>query len=207
MVDIRPSFQEDIGTIRDTRYRPVRIVDEQEIGTLLQLVPRHQVNRAECANLQLVTFNPVMENGNMVPGSPETISLTTATTTGKNRNTRPEKRKITAIEQKELVSYGVENQRNFLKTQGLSDSTINIIVSNERSLKRRSRYHYTQQNFLEWSLNNNQSSDILPGHVVNYLAHLFTTRKLGVNITKSFKSAILNLVADPRTMENSHCIR
>ncbi|OMJ24354.1 hypothetical protein AYI70_g1641 [Smittium culicis] len=182
MVDIRPSFQEDIGTIWDTRCRPVRIVDEQESGTLLQLVPRHQVNRAECANLQLVTFNPVMENGNMVPGSPETISLTTASTTGNNRNTRTEKQKITTIEQQELVSYGVENQRSFLKTQGLSDSTIKIIVSSERSLKRRSRYYYTQQNFLEWNLNNNQSSAILPIHVFNYLAHLFTRKISDKNI-------------------------
>ncbi|OMJ18003.1 hypothetical protein AYI70_g5622 [Smittium culicis] len=129
--------------------------------------------------------NPVMENGNMLSGSPETISLTTATTTGNNRNTKPKKQKITAIEQQELVSYGVENQRSFLKTQGLSDSTINIIVSSERSLKRRSRYYSTQQNFLEWNLNNNQSSDILPGHVVNYLAHLFTARKLSVKNIKS----------------------
>ncbi|OMJ30032.1 hypothetical protein AYI69_g436 [Smittium culicis] len=149
----------------------------------------------------------VMENGNMVPGSPEAISLPTAITTGNHRNTRPEKRKITSIEQQELVSYGVENQRSFLKTQGLSDSAINIIFSNERSVKRRSRYHSTQQNFLEWNLNNNQSSAIQPSHVVNYLAHLFTTRKLSVNTIKSYKSAILNLVADPRTMENSHCMK
>ncbi|OMJ14050.1 hypothetical protein AYI69_g8754 [Smittium culicis] len=127
--------------------------------------------------------NPVMENGNMVPGSLETISLPTDITTGNHCNTRPKKWKITAIEQQELASYGVDNQRIFLKTQGLSDSAINIIVSKEQSV----------------------SDDL--AFVVNYLAHLFTTRKLSVNTIKSYKSAILNLVADPRTMENSHCMK
>ncbi|OMJ07147.1 hypothetical protein AYI69_g11554 [Smittium culicis] len=96
----------------------------------------------------------------MVPGSPETISLPTAIATGNHRNTLPEKRKITAIEQEELVSYGAENQRSFLKTQGLSDSAINMIVCNERSVKHRSRYHSKQKNFLEWNLYNNQFSVI-----------------------------------------------
>ncbi|OMJ19664.1 hypothetical protein AYI69_g6529 [Smittium culicis] len=94
-----------------------------------------------------------MENGNMIPGSPETISLPTAITTGKNCNTRPKKRKITAIKQQEL------------------------------------------------------SSAIHLSHVVNYFAHLFTTRKFRVNTIKSYKSAILNLVAGPKTMENFHCMK
>ncbi|OMJ24389.1 hypothetical protein AYI70_g1616 [Smittium culicis] len=152
-----------IGTIRDTQCRPVRIVDEQESGALLQLVPRKQVNWAECPNLQLVTLekpillpsmeldipgctesfhrtsninlsSPVIENGNMVLGSPEIISLPTAITTGNHRNTRPKKRKIIDIEKQELVSYGVENQQSFLKTHGLSDSASNIIFSKERSV-------------------------------------------------------------------------
>ncbi|OMJ11813.1 hypothetical protein AYI69_g9699 [Smittium culicis] len=79
---IRPSVQEDIGTIRDTRCKPVRIVDEHESGTILELVPRH---------------NPAMKNENMVPEYSGSISLLTAITTESHRNTRPKKWKMTAI--------------------------------------------------------------------------------------------------------------
>ncbi|OMJ28821.1 hypothetical protein AYI69_g1689 [Smittium culicis] len=142
MVDIRPRVQEDIGTIWDTRCRPFRIMDEQEKLDISGSTESPQ--RTSNTNLS----SPVMENGNMVPGSSETISLPTAIITGNHRNTRPKKRKLTAIKQQELMPYGVQNQRSFLKNQGLSDSANNIVVSNERSVKNRSSYHSMQQNFL-----------------------------------------------------------
>ncbi|PVU85722.1 hypothetical protein BB561_006908, partial [Smittium simulii] len=58
-----------------------------------------------------------------------------------------------------------------------------------------------------WHMTNNQSTAIQSSHIVNYLAHIFKTKKLSTNTIKSYKSAILNLVSDPRTVGNSPCIK
>ncbi|OMJ24751.1 hypothetical protein AYI70_g1369 [Smittium culicis] len=120
---------------------------------------------------------------------------------------RSKKRKVVAVEQQKVMSYGVMNQRCFFKAQGPLDTSIEIIVSNHRAVKRRSMYNSKQQNFLDWNLNDNQSEEILASHVVNHLAHLFRFRKLSVNTIKSYKPTIFNLVPESRAMENSPCIK
>ncbi|OMJ27421.1 hypothetical protein AYI69_g3140 [Smittium culicis] len=75
----------------------------------------------------------------IVSGSSEANNLLAATDTSNHSNTRPKKRKFAAVEQQKLVSYSIENQRIFLKVQGLLDTVIDNIVSKQRAVKSRSR--------------------------------------------------------------------
>ncbi|OMJ18715.1 hypothetical protein AYI70_g5196 [Smittium culicis] len=86
----------------------------------------------------------------MVPRSTEVINSLAITTASNNGSAGSKKRKISAVEQQELVSHGMENQRCTLKAQGFSDTTVDIIVSNQRAVKIRSRYHSIQKQFSIW---------------------------------------------------------
>ncbi|PVU95345.1 hypothetical protein BB561_001890 [Smittium simulii] len=224
MVYVRPSVLKNNGIIWTTQCRPVCIKDKHEANKLLQLVSGQQSRKSELSDIQLVgvdqplLLSPVepdipgspesaprasdddfnhtsMENSNLVSGSTGIISCSATASTGNDGHTRPQKRKISAVEQQELVPHGMENQRRVLQAQGLSDTAINIIVSNKRAVKRRSRYYSTQKQFLEWHMPNNQSTAIQSSHIVNYLAHIFKTEKLSTNM------------ANPKTVGNSPCIK
>ncbi|OMJ08851.1 hypothetical protein AYI69_g10911, partial [Smittium culicis] len=167
MVNVRPSVLQNNGIIRTTRCRPVCIENKHQASKILQLVSRQQGCRSELPALQLVRLDqplllpPVepnfpgspesaqrtsdnhfnhtaMENSNVVSGSTGIISCPAIASTGNDGHTRPQKRKISAVEQQKLVPYGMENQRRILQAQGLSDIAIDIIVSNQRAIKRRS---------------------------------------------------------------------
>ncbi|PVU92343.1 hypothetical protein BB561_003884 [Smittium simulii] len=118
--------------------------------------------------------NTAMENSNLVSGSTGIISCSATASTGNDGHTRPQKRKISTVEQQELVPYVMENQRRVLQAQ-------------------------------YWHLTNNQSTSIQTSHIVNYLTHIFKTKKHSTNTIKSYKSAILNLVADPKTVDDLPC--
>ncbi|OMJ30025.1 hypothetical protein AYI69_g445, partial [Smittium culicis] len=168
MVNVRPSVLQNNGIIRTTRCRPVCIENKHQASKILQLVSRQQGCRSELPALQLVRLDqpillpPVepnfpgspesaqrtsenhfnhtaMKNSNVVSGSTGIISCPAIASTGNDGHTRPQKRKISAVEQQKLVPYGMENQRRILQAQGLSDIAIDIIVSNQRAIKRRSR--------------------------------------------------------------------
>ncbi|OMJ21624.1 hypothetical protein AYI70_g3363 [Smittium culicis] len=215
-----------------TRCRSVCFSGERQGIKLLQLVSRHCSNRNQLPSTQLGSLeepilipaleynskcNPEgtkrttdynsghtsMEISNLVSRSPEAIDCTAAPSSSNDDNSRSKKRKVPAYEEQEMVINGMEDQRSFLKSQGLEDTAINLIVSNERSAKRRSRYHSTQQRFLDWHISRNQSEPISAHHIVNYLAQEFTTKKLSVNTIKAYKSAIMSLIKNPQTIEDS----
>ncbi|OLY83650.1 hypothetical protein AYI68_g2205 [Smittium mucronatum] len=89
-------------------------------------------------------------DGDVVSGPAGIISITAVSPTGNNGHTGPQKRKISTFDQQTLVSHGMENQLRVLQEQGLSLSVIQIIIFNQKAFKRRSRYHSTQQHFLDW---------------------------------------------------------
>ncbi|OMJ10797.1 hypothetical protein AYI70_g10103 [Smittium culicis] len=72
------------------------------------------------------------------------------TTASNNGSAGSKKRKISTVEQQELVSHVMENQRCTLKAQVLFDTAVDIIFSNQRAVKLRSRYHSIQQKFSIW---------------------------------------------------------
>ncbi|OMJ10546.1 hypothetical protein AYI69_g10200 [Smittium culicis] len=236
MVIVRRSLREDVFPLREARCGLIRVKDEQESGNLLQLVPRQQLCQAELPSTQLVrmfqplrmpslesdwlknseiqtgalnhnTGHPVMENSNMVPGSSMHFGRATTSSTSDNADTRSRKRKISALKQQGVVLDGLEDQRSILKAQGLTDNAINIIVSNQRSAKRRSRYYTTQIKFLEWHIDNADGSPIQASHIINYLAEIFIVKKLSVNTIKAYKSAITSLVEDSEEIDSSQCLK
>ncbi|PVU90869.1 hypothetical protein BB561_004670 [Smittium simulii] len=153
MVYVRPSVLKNNGIIWAND-------DKHKANKILQLVSGQQSRRSELSDIQLVEvdqplllppmepgipcspesaprasddyFNHTsMENSNLVSGSTGIISCSATASTGNDGHTRPQKRKISAVEQQELVPHGMENQRRVLQAQGLSDTAINIIVSNK----------------------------------------------------------------------------
>ncbi|OMJ18986.1 hypothetical protein AYI69_g6803 [Smittium culicis] len=138
----------------------------------------------------------------MVPGSSMHVGRATTSYTSDNGDTRSRKRKISALQQQGVVLDGLEDQRSILKAQGLTDNAINIIVSNQRSAKRRSRYYTTQIKFLEWHIDNADGSPIQASHIINYLAEIFISKKLCVNTIKAYKSAITSLVEDSEEIDS-----
>ncbi|OMJ29738.1 hypothetical protein AYI69_g734 [Smittium culicis] len=151
-----------------TRCRPVCFSGERQGIKLLQLVSGHRSNRNQLPSSQLGSleepilmlaleynsqYNPEgtkrttdynsghtsMEISNLVSRSPEVIDCTAAPSSSNDDNSRHKKRKVPAYEEQEMVINGMEDQRSLLKSQGLEDTAINLIVSNERSAKRRYR--------------------------------------------------------------------
>ncbi|OMJ25751.1 hypothetical protein AYI70_g680 [Smittium culicis] len=148
----------------------------------------------------------LVENCSMVPISTDVINSPPITAASRNGSAGSKKLKISAVEQQELVSRGMENQRCTLKAQGFSDTTVDIIVSKQCSVRRRSRQYSIQQKFLDWHQSNNNTTEIQVNNILNYLAHIFTTKKLSENTIRAYKSAIFNLVVDSKSVENSPCM-
>ncbi|OMJ13406.1 hypothetical protein AYI70_g8515 [Smittium culicis] len=142
----------------------------------------------------------------MVPISTDVINNPSITAASRNGSAGSKKLKISAVEQQELESRGMENQRCILKAQGLSDTAVDMIVSNHCAFKSRSRYHSIQQQFLDWYLSNNNTTEIQLNNILNYLSHIFTTKKLSENTIRAYKSAIFNFVVDSKSMEKSPCM-
>ncbi|OMJ14759.1 hypothetical protein AYI70_g7694 [Smittium culicis] len=232
MVNIRSRIFRNIQTIWNPRCEPFCIEGELKDQQVLQYVSGSQFVRSERTELRLEemrqplwlpsvepniasctessegttnnnTDYPPVENFSMEPRSTEAINSLAITTASNNGSAGSKKRKISAVEQQDLVSHGMENQRFILNAQGLSDTAVEIIVSNQRAVKRRSRYHSIQQRFLDWHLNNNNTAEIQANNIVNCLIHIFTTKKLSTNKIRAYKSAIFNLVDDSKSMENS----
>ncbi|OMJ07790.1 hypothetical protein AYI70_g11963 [Smittium culicis] len=149
----------------------------------------------------------LVENCSMVPIFTDVINSPSITAASRNGSAGSKKLKISAVEQQELESRGMENQRCILKAQGLSDTAVDMIVSNHCAFKSRSRYHSIQQQFLDWYLSNNNTAEIQAKNIVNFLVYIFTTKRLSANTIRAYKSAILNLVAYSKSMENFPCMK
>ncbi|PVU91781.1 hypothetical protein BB561_004212 [Smittium simulii] len=175
MVAFRKSVQGSGDDIRATR-RSVCDKQEQESISILQLVHGQEINRAECLDVQLgeveqpillpslepyTQGNPESLQGatntnvgdfqlgfsNMVPRSPTVIGKKADKNSGNGSNTGSQKRIFTAFGKQALVLESLEDQRRFLKTQGLNNYAIDMIMANERRTRRRSRYNSIQQEY------------------------------------------------------------
>ncbi|OMJ27772.1 hypothetical protein AYI69_g2780, partial [Smittium culicis] len=184
MVIVRRSLREDIFLLREARCGLIRVEGEQESGNLLQLVPRQQLCQAELPSTQLVrmvqplrmpslksdmpknsesqtgalnhnTGHPVMEKYNMVPGSSMHVGRATTSSISENGDTRSRKRKISALQQQGVVLDGLVDQWSILKAQSLTDNAINIIVSNQHSVKRRSSQKAERKYYQSQKIRNN----------------------------------------------------
>ncbi|OMJ12369.1 hypothetical protein AYI70_g9169, partial [Smittium culicis] len=212
MVIIGPCIRENHDPVRGTRCGPARIEREQEGGNLIQLVPRQDIHRAERPRLQLGSLvqplllpllesnrpsgsegetgttddhsdHTAVENRNMVPGPLAIVNRSATSPAGDDSRPGSKKRKISALQQQDVVPNGMEDQRSTIKNQGLTDTAI------------------------EWHVSKNNRSPVQASHIVNYLAEIFSTRNLSVNTIKAYKSAIMSLVSEPDTIENSPCLK
>ncbi|PVZ96927.1 hypothetical protein BB558_007146, partial [Smittium angustum] len=220
----------------ETRRRSICHADKQEGKELLQLVQGQQGCWSKFISIQLERVeqrlllstmepdssghleglrgthitnisNTAMEDSNMVPGPTRAFSETANATVIHHNHTKPPKRKVTARQEQGLVADGMEDQWSVLKAQGFADTAINIIIFNDRSIKRRSRYYTTQRQFLDWRIANNSPNPISADQIVNYLAEIYVKRKLSPNSIKSYKSAIMHLVSDPEHISSQLCFK
>ncbi|PVU92191.1 hypothetical protein BB561_003967 [Smittium simulii] len=203
------SALQNSGIIRTTRSQPIFIENKHKAKKLFQPILRQQGRRLEPRAFQLVSLNqplllPSLEPD--IPGSPKSaqrtsdnhfdrtsmedrnmvseftgiVSCLSIASTGNDGHTRLQKRKISAVERQELMPHSIENQQLVLQAQDLSDTAINIIFSNKQAVKHRSRYHSTQKHFLDWHLK---------------------------KISQPPSKLAMFLVADPKTVGNSPCIK
>ncbi|OMJ15180.1 hypothetical protein AYI69_g8291 [Smittium culicis] len=134
---------------------------EQEGGSLLKLVPKPQGCGSELTGAQLVgveqpillptleinstgssettqgenNYDPrnfFVEISDLVSGSEGIFDMPTVSTASNYGNPGPGKRKIPALDQQTLEINGLEDQRSFLKAQGLGTHAVDCILSNER---------------------------------------------------------------------------
>ncbi|OMJ28172.1 hypothetical protein AYI69_g2354 [Smittium culicis] len=214
----------------------IRVNNDPEDESILQLVPRQDINLTELIRLKLVNLvkylllpalesnrpsspegetgaaedhsdHTAVENRNMVPGPFAIVNRSTTPATSNICRFGSKKRKFSTFQQQDLVANDVEYQRSSLNNQSLMDTAINIILSDQRSDKRRYRYYTTQKRFLEWYISKNNGSQMQVSHIVNYFAEIFSTRKLNVNTIKAYKSVFMSLVSEPDTVENSPCLK
>ncbi|OMJ15319.1 hypothetical protein AYI70_g7346, partial [Smittium culicis] len=231
MVSITGSIRNTEFSLWPARRRPVCIPPEQEGGSLLQLVPGHRVSRPECTSLQLVRVQqpiqlPAMEsdlpsssesptrtsNNNscdtnvevchLVSGPISSINLAAGPSASNDDHTRSKKRKVAALGKQALALDGLEDQRRFLESQGLGTYAADCILSNERRVRRRSRYSSVQQRFLDWRISKEITGEISAPQIINYLAEIYTVDKLKVGSIKAYKSALLRLAENPTELSN-----
>ncbi|OMJ20525.1 hypothetical protein AYI69_g6175 [Smittium culicis] len=219
-----------------SRRRHVFFEAEQEGSTILQLVPRQESNSSELIDVQMVEMeqfillfpvehdrsddpegekrtvrnnisNTVVGISNLVPSSTETASAATHNTSSNRSSSRSCKRKVPDDFQQELVPYGMANQRSTFEVQGISNSAIDIIMKNQRSIRRRSAYYPIQQRFLEWHKQSYSMVAISAVYVFNYLAHVFIRDKLSTSTIMAYKSTICQLTSNPREISESECLK
>ncbi|PWA01876.1 hypothetical protein BB558_001992 [Smittium angustum] len=229
MVPVNGNLQDAGIEIRTSRRGSVCLSPEQEGGPVLQLVCGQQSARPELTSLQMVGMEqplllpPVeldctdspegatgtsnddhsdsdVEVGNVVSRPDVPISVTAVATTSHNSDSGPKKRKVSALGKQALALDGMEDQRRFLETQGLGNYAIDCILSNERRIRRRSRYSSIQQRFLDWRISNGITTEISTSQIINYLAEIYTVDKLKVSSIKAYKSAILRLAKNPEEL-------
>ncbi|OMJ11507.1 hypothetical protein AYI69_g9802 [Smittium culicis] len=136
MVFIGPGNRVNNDPVWSTRYRHVRIEREQEDESILQLVPRQDINLTELIRLKLVNLvkylllpalesnrpsspegetgeaddhsdHPSLENRDMVPGPLAIVNRSTNPVTSKNGCSGSKKRKVSTLQQQDLVANGV----------------------------------------------------------------------------------------------------
>ncbi|OMJ26612.1 hypothetical protein AYI70_g39 [Smittium culicis] len=129
----------------------------------------------------------------MVPGSDVSLCVPTFTTASNNSSARSQKRKVSALGKQALELDGLEDQRRFLETQGLGTYAVDCILSNERRVRRRSRYNSIQKRFLDWRISSEFNTAISAPQIINFLAEIYTIDKLKAGYIKAYKSALLNL--------------
>ncbi|OMJ28054.1 hypothetical protein AYI69_g2484 [Smittium culicis] len=139
MVFIGPSIRESHNPIWGTRCRPVCIEGEQEGGSLLQLVSRQEIHGTERSRLQLDSLvqplllpalesnrpsspdgetgaaedhsdHPSLENRDMVPGPFAIVNRSTTPATSNICGSGSKKRKVSALQQQDMVPNGMEDQ-------------------------------------------------------------------------------------------------
>ncbi|OMJ27821.1 hypothetical protein AYI69_g2727 [Smittium culicis] len=116
-----------------------RTISEASINrrTDLDLLPTNQHSPAE-GQTETTESNSdyfSMEISDKVPRFEEKINFPTASSLGNNNNSRSQKRKIAVNREQALESDGLADQRRALQEQGFSDLAIDIVVSNELSIK------------------------------------------------------------------------
>ncbi|PVU87854.1 hypothetical protein BB560_006425, partial [Smittium megazygosporum] len=202
MVTFETNIPETRKNLWATRCGSVCVSSKQTGQQLLQLVQRSESNGNECFTTKLVPVEksillPPMEsysrgcsqgmkgtnnynishanveNGNLVSRPDKSFNITTTTTSSNIGSTRPKKRKISAREKQEL-------------TEGLENYAIDLILSNKRRIRRRTRYISIQQRFLDWR----DLSNILNKSTI-----------------LSYKSAILRLTSDYKRISNDTLLK
>ncbi|OMJ08755.1 hypothetical protein AYI69_g10949 [Smittium culicis] len=73
-----------------------------------------------------------VEISNLFSRSKSALSISTAPNTGKDSNTRPEKRKVSILKKKECVLDRIDDKRSFQETQGLGIYAIDFFLSKEK---------------------------------------------------------------------------
>ncbi|PVU97302.1 hypothetical protein BB561_000653 [Smittium simulii] len=163
----------------------------------LELVSRQESNRPQCTIAQLdsleqpvllstvesdsssTTEDPQRETNsntdnanvdicNMVSRSDKVNDRSADIVACNSNNPGSKKRQITTIRQQEMVSSNMETQRN---------STI-------------------QQGFINWLAQNGSANNYTTIDLINYLAQIYTLKKLSINTLKAYKSAICQMFID-----------
>ncbi|OMJ19155.1 hypothetical protein AYI69_g6741 [Smittium culicis] len=148
-----------------------------------------------------------MKISNIFPRPDLIINIPTASDSGDNNSSRTQKRKIAVNREQKLESDGLADKRRVLQEQGFSDLAIEIVVPNERCIKRKSRYYHVQQRFLDLRICNNITSAISAPQVVNYLAEIYRESNLKVTKIRAYKTALLLLVDNPETLESTQLLK
>ncbi|OLY80172.1 hypothetical protein AYI68_g5734 [Smittium mucronatum] len=100
-------------------------------------------------------------------------------------NSGSKKHKFPVLEQKAPEIERFEDQRSFLKNQGLGNHAINFIISSERHIKLRSRYSAIKQRFLYWRISNDINARIYESQIINYLAEIFKKKNLNSSMIRA----------------------
>ncbi|OMJ14703.1 hypothetical protein AYI70_g7725 [Smittium culicis] len=139
MVSITEGIQNIEFGLWSTRCRSVYIPPEQECGSILQLVPRHQLPTMEpvfpsSAESPTRTINnnscdTNFEVCNLVSGPIDPVNLEVGPFSSNDDHIGSKKRKVAALGKQALALDGLEDQRRFLKSQDLGTYVVECILS------------------------------------------------------------------------------
>ncbi|PVV00297.1 hypothetical protein BB560_005327, partial [Smittium megazygosporum] len=184
MVTFETNIPETRKNLWATRCGSVCVSSKQTGQQLLQLVQRSESSGNECFTTKLV---PV-EKSILLPPM-ESYS----------RGCSQDLINLSILQPLPLPATSV--------TEGLENYAIDLILSNKRRIRRRTRYISIQQRFLDWRDLSNIVGPITTPQIVNFLSSLYVKEKLNKSTILSYKSAILRLTSDSKGISNDTLLK
>ncbi|PVU93117.1 hypothetical protein BB561_003458 [Smittium simulii] len=103
--------------------------------------------------------------------------------------------------------YRSKKRKTHTLQKQIVNITLDLITSNTRSVKRKSRYYTTQKDFMDWRHSLSISGEIIAPDIINCFSMIFVGKKLKHSTIRAYKSALLQFFIDKEKIKKKNCYK